>query len=228
MSSTLDLHGFSLRSLPNALCDIPSLAKLYLESNNLQTVPEVFSKFKPLEKTSLDHGLLKALIDTNYDLKTLGSFSFLIRRELKHPGRNLILFVLEFTQKPELLPSNTFELRANSQHFGLQYHPSSIGWTITKDPRREVRELDYLQFEFGIILGNPEENLSAIIERLSEDEKNEVFHRVWHLAGRPLTSDPRWGENHAFDDLPRLYKAYNPLDFPEDFQNYNPTSDLSY
>jgi len=81
-----------------------------------------------------------------------------------------------------------------------------------------------LRFEVEILSGDPKENLRALIEELTPEGKNEVFHRVWHLADRPLDGDAQWGEHHAFDDLPRLYKAYNSLDFPEDFQNYNPPS----
>jgi len=72
--------------------------------------------------------------------------------------------------------------------------------------------------------GDRKENLRAGIEELTPEGKNEVYHRVWHLAGRPLDGDAQWGATHAFDDLPRLYKAYNHLVFPEDFQDYTPSA----
>lgn len=40
-------------------------------------------------------------------------------------------------------------------------------------------------------------------DRLSKNQQNAVFGKIYDLAGRPQTTDFEWGEHHAFDDVLR-------------------------
>ncbi len=44
-------------------------------------------------------------------------------------------------------------------------------------------------------------------ENLSQTQKNRVYGKIWELAGRPKTHDPKWGEHHAFDNMLRFVDA---------------------
>jgi hypothetical protein len=52
-------------------------------------------------------------------------------------------------------------------------------------------------------------------EELSHPQKNEVYNKIWELAKMqdPQISGDRWGEEHAFDSLPRLSIALDRLGF---------------
>ncbi|MBS0653735.1 MAG: hypothetical protein JSR39_09480 [Verrucomicrobia bacterium] len=49
--------------------------------------------------------------------------------------------------------------------------------------------------------------LKAKFNGIPKDQQNQIFGEVFRLAGSPHSDDPVWGENHAFDDIPRLATA---------------------
>lgn len=49
--------------------------------------------------------------------------------------------------------------------------------------------------------------ISTKLERLPQEKKNEVYGKVWELAGKPITKDWQWGEHLALDNLTRLADA---------------------
>jgi len=49
--------------------------------------------------------------------------------------------------------------------------------------------------------------LKAKFNGIPNDQQNQIFGEVYRLAGSPHSDDPIWGENHAFDDIPRLATA---------------------
>lgn len=49
--------------------------------------------------------------------------------------------------------------------------------------------------------------LEQLLNSLTSSKRNEVYGRVYQLSSRPDTSDLRWGEHHAWDDIPTLIKA---------------------
>ncbi len=60
-----------------------------------------------------------------------------------------------------------------------------------------------------------EEVIRPIFDALSPDRKDLVYGKIWELAKMedPTISGDKWGENHAFDDIPRLAKALRRLGF---------------
>jgi hypothetical protein len=43
--------------------------------------------------------------------------------------------------------------------------------------------------------------------QLSRECRNKIFEQVYIAAGKPVTTDTRWGERNALEDLPRLQKV---------------------
>ncbi len=71
----------------------------------------------------------------------------------------------------------------------------------------------------GALAIQPDENIYNIVhncfQQLNDSQKGEVYGKVWELA---KMQDPRvdglnWGQEHIFDDLPRLAKALHRLGF---------------
>jgi len=50
-------------------------------------------------------------------------------------------------------------------------------------------------------------DLSKLFAGVSTRTQNKIFGIIYKLAGRPKTSDHKWGEHHAFDQQKRLGKA---------------------
>jgi hypothetical protein len=67
---------------------------------------------------------------------------------------------------------------------------------------------DRLRFYFYLAVRKA---ISMKLERLSQDQKNQVYGNVYRLAGSPATDDGQWGEHHALDNLPRLNDAIDSL-----------------
>jgi hypothetical protein len=55
-------------------------------------------------------------------------------------------------------------------------------------------------------ISNNRNEVQRTLEKLPESCRNEIYGRIWSLAGEP-EGDPQWGQNHALDDLNRLSAA---------------------
>jgi Leucine-rich repeat (LRR) protein len=191
------LQNNLLKTLPPRMFDgLNQLQQLYLDNNHLTALPtEIFHGLDQLQSLQLQHNQLHDLPPGAFDgltrLQVLALFSNQLSSlspTVFHPLDQL--HSLSIYDNPRLL---------------IPYHElpacqNNILFLEMIDPFFNYKCTSPFAKFYQLAAGDaPTETVKETFHTLNEPLKNAIFEGVYMEAGRPDTTDFKWGENHVFD-----------------------------
>ncbi len=232
---TLDLQNNNLTAFSKEICNLVNLQLLDLQNNKLTELPKEICKLANLQWLNLLNNKIAALpkelgnlmklhrlfLHTNPLLLIYGNelMNFDSRREIvgflsRIKGlnnykclSNLSQFIQFISQsenpKLEVVQAEFSKLETEDKNliYDMVYQLSGVNSDIFNwGELNAFNDMDRLYRSIRIAIQKK-------FESLTQDEKNEVYGRIYDLAGRPVTADWQWGEHHAFENVLRLIDA---------------------
>jgi Leucine-rich repeat (LRR) protein len=204
----LDLHHNQISSIPDSLISLSQLKTLYLQNNQISSIPDALSKFSQVEFLNLDDNPLlfiydKSLASCNI-LKLAAQCSEFKEYKCLSSFSNLCQLIVLKSDDHEVIKEAFGNLKKNDQNliFEMVYKASSVH--SNKDPIfwGEHHVFDDMNIFYHAI----KKAIAAKFDRLSLKETNAVYEEIDQLA-QLKTEDPKWGEQHVFDNILRFIDA---------------------
>ncbi len=182
----LELQYNELTSLPPEISSLTALQELELHNN-----PWIFISNKIFEKPFTIQTILahyqKFMV---YPTKTaLGMFLKLIASNAEAANIQNV-----FEELDSSLQQKIVQLAGIT---GTSAGPSTSSATIDDGLFTDIPRLGRAAREATMEMFN----------NLSQPQKNRVYGKIWELAGKPKTRNPKWGEHHARDEMLRFVDA---------------------
>ncbi len=207
----LDLSNNQLASLPASIGDLSSLRVIKLSRNQLVFLPDSFGNLTQLTELYLFGNALLFIPDI-----VVNSTNPVIKN---HPQ------VVNFKESTTYQSSSNFaKLYQSILQRKSKEQIQSLFYSLAPADRNLIFEMVWLgagspktedlQWGEHHVFGDPIRFFHAVrhaismkLERLSQDQKDQVYGNIYRLAGNPATKDGRWGEHHALINLSRLADA---------------------
>ena len=197
----------------NHLTEIPNftflkeLTKLNLQNNLLSQIPSLSNLCK-LSALCLDGNALISIPDVVLQRFSTNDFLQRFKSQMSYhcqsPLASLYQRILINNSTPKEIQA-VFESLEQTDKKLIFEMVNEIASSVTTD---DLQSSEYQVFNqmprFGLAV---QKTILIKLERLSKTQKDQVYGKVCHLAAKPLTDDPQWGENHAKEHLPRLADA---------------------
>ncbi len=221
--TALALDGLGLKSLPDIFDKEPwisRLTELTLTGNQLRTIPDQICQLKNLNHLNISGNQLRTIPDQICQLQQLRLLSLSNNPTLQSlPGDALFHLHNDcrvYLQRTELLENvrrNLQQTCTSSDYQGptIFYLEPSPWAAISSTPYQHLYNL-YEPNDPAV----QEESLNALPERFRE----QIFHRIWELAGSPDEAD--YGKLHVFNSSPKLQQAVKDVAV-DALQSINPT-----
>ncbi len=206
---TLNFTNNNITEIPNEIGSLTNLQTLCLQNNKITALPKEFGNLVNLNMLYLQGNPLLLSYGKN-ELVNFDSrqeiVNFLSRiNALNHYKclSNLSQFIQFISQsddpKLELIQAEFSKLETEDKNLIHEIIYQSWGVTFS---RLDWKELNAFRLYRSVQIA-----IQKKFESLTQDEKNEVYGRIYDLAGRPVTADWQWGEHHAFENVLRLIDA---------------------
>ncbi len=206
---TLSLLNNQLTSLPPESVRLTALHTLLLNNNQLTSLPPEIRNLTALQTLYLEGNPLMFIFDE--DLKKTSLFKLILGRFQKfmdYPTQSSFgnLFKLIASNAEAVDIQNVFEeLDATLQQKIVQL--AGIAGT-SAGPSTSSATIDDSLFTDIPRLGRAaREATMEMFNHLSEKQQKQVYGKIWELAGKPKTRNPKWGEHHAFEEVLRFVDA---------------------
>jgi Leucine-rich repeat (LRR) protein len=204
----LYLADNQISSIPDSLGNLSQLDVLFLQNNQICNIPGGLSKLFQIECFSFDDNPLLFIYDKNSipskipklvaqcsefkEYKCLSSFSNLCQLiVLKNDNHEVIKGAFGNLKKSD--QNLIFEMVCKKSGVHSNDHPISWG---------EHHVFDDMNIFYHAV----KKAIAAKFNRLSLKEQNAVYEEIDQLA-QPKIEDPKWGEQHAFDNVLRFIDA---------------------
>ncbi len=205
----LNLNRNRLTSFPHEISRLTALQWLNLNNNQLTSIPEQIGSLTALQWLYLENNPLLFIFDE--DLRKISHFQLILdhyQRFMDYPTQSSLgnLFKLIASNAEAVDIQNVFEeLDATLQQKIVQLvgiTGTSAGPSTSSASNDESLFIDIPRFGRAV-----REATMEIFNNLREHQKNKVYVKIWELAGKPKTKDPKWCEHHLFDEVLRFVDA---------------------
>jgi Leucine-rich repeat (LRR) protein len=209
----LNLQNNQISSIPDSLSKLSQLERLYLSNNKISSIPDSLAGLSPQLWLPLKDNPLLFIYDKNFipfnipkliaqcsefkEYKCLSSFS------------NLCQLIVLKNDNHEVIKEAFGNLKKNDQNLIFEMVYKVSGVHSNEDPIfwGEHHVFD----DMNIFCHAVKKAIAAKFDRLSLKEQNAVFGEIYQLA-QPKTKNPKWGEQHAFDNVLRLIDAMDRIE----------------
>ncbi len=205
----LSLRDNQLKSFPSEIIGLRALRVLSLFDNQLTTLPPQIASMTSLQLFWVERNPLIFVFDDQLEkTRSLKTICNHYKNFMKYPTQSSLgnLFKLIASNAEAADIQNVFkELDAALQQkivqlagvTGTSTGPSTSSATID-----DSLFTDIPRFGRAVRMATME-----MFNNFSENQKKKVYGKVYQLAGKPKTRDPKWGEHHAFENMLRFVDA---------------------
>jgi hypothetical protein len=196
----LGLYNNQLTQVPNF--NLPLLTGLGLHNNQLTQVPN-FNKLPLLAQLKLSGNILMDIPNAVLNKFNNSDFAQLFHSQLTYKCQSslALLYQTLIANKPLQEQKNAFEALDQKD----QNLISEIGYEFALNNPIDSQDLHERRLPYFNIA--VQKAILTKFNQLPDNKKNQVYQEIYHLAGKPQTDDPQWGEHHAMEHPPRLADA---------------------
>jgi Leucine-rich repeat (LRR) protein len=204
---TLNLHNNQISSIPDSLNNLSQLELFTLTNNQINNIPNSLAGLPPQLWLRLnDNPLLfiyKNFIPSNIP-KLIAQCSEFKEYKCQSPFSNLCQLTVLKNNNHEVIKEAFGNLKKNDQNLIFEMVYKVSGVHSNEDPIfwGEHHVFDDMNIFYHAV----KKAIAAKFDRLSLKEQNAVYGEIYQLA-QPKTKDPKWGKQHAFNNVLRLIDA---------------------
>jgi Leucine-rich repeat (LRR) protein len=205
----LNLANNQISRIPDSLSNL-QLQVLILKGNHISSVPDSLRKLSvnPIQRLDFnDNPLLfiydKSPVSSNI-LELVAQCSEFKEYKCLSSFSNLCQFIVCNNDDHKMIKEAFGNLKKSDQNLIFEMAYKISGVHSNEDPIfwGEHHVFD----DMNIFYRSVKIAIAAKFDRLSLEEKKVVYEEIYQLA-QPTIEDPKWGEQHAFDNVLRLIDA---------------------
>jgi Leucine-rich repeat (LRR) protein len=208
----LFLAGNQIKNIPDSLSKLSQLERLHLENNQIVAIPDSLSNLPQLRFLLLEGNPLLFIPDKGFassPIKLIAACSEFKNYKCLSPFSILCQLMVQKSDDHEMIKKAFENLEMSDQNLIFAMVHQRSGGYFDNPNWKKHQVFDDMNIFYHAV----KQAIAVKFDRLSL-EKNAVYEEIHQLA-QPETKDPKWGEQHAFDNVLRLIDAMDRVTYKQ-------------